>query len=58
MQVVAVRLTADELDALDALQPRSTTWGRSEAVRAALAQLLQPGRPGAKCCHTNAPTSS
>ncbi|MEX2290093.1 MAG: ribbon-helix-helix domain-containing protein [Mycobacteriales bacterium] len=38
MQVVAVRLTADELDALDALAAKNHL-SRSEAIRAALAQL-------------------
>ena len=38
MQVVAVRLTADELDALDAAAAKNH-MSRSEAIRAALAQL-------------------
>ncbi len=38
MQVVAVRLTADELDALDAAAVRNH-MSRSEAIRAALAQF-------------------
>ncbi|MDQ1688898.1 MAG: hypothetical protein QOK42_1873 [Frankiaceae bacterium] len=38
MQVVAVRLTADELDALDAAAAKKH-MSRSEAIRAALAQL-------------------
>ena len=38
MQVVAVRLTADELDALDAAAARNH-MSRSEAIRAAVAQL-------------------
>jgi uncharacterized protein (DUF4415 family) len=38
MQVVAVRLTADELDALDAIAAKKHL-SRSEAIRAALAQL-------------------
>ena len=38
MQVVAVRLTADRLDALDAAAARNR-MSRSEAIRAALAQL-------------------
>ncbi len=38
MQVVAVRLTADELEALDAAAVRNG-MSRSEAIRAALAKL-------------------
>jgi hypothetical protein len=38
MQVVAVRLTTDELDALDAAAAKNHI-SRSEAIRAALAQL-------------------
>ena len=38
MQVVAVRLTADELDALDATAVKNH-MSRSEAIRAALAQF-------------------
>lgn len=38
MQVVAVRLTAEELDALDAAAA-SRHMSRSEAIRAALAHL-------------------
>ena len=38
MQVVAVRLTTDELDALDAAAAKNH-MSRSEAIRAALAQL-------------------
>ncbi len=38
MQVVAVRLTADELVALDAAAAKNH-MSRSEAIRAALAQL-------------------
>ena len=38
MQVVAVRLTADELEALDATAAKHH-MSRSEAIRAALAQL-------------------
>lgn len=38
MQVVAVRLTAEELDALDATAAKNH-MSRSEAIRAALAQL-------------------
>ena len=38
MQVVAVRLTDDELDALDAAAAKNH-MSRSEAIRAALAQL-------------------
>ncbi len=38
MQVVAVRLTADELDALDTAAAKNH-MSRSEAIRAALAQL-------------------
>ena len=38
MQVVAVRLTADELDALDAAA-LTNHMSRSEAIRAALAQF-------------------
>lgn len=38
MQVVAVRLTADELAALDAAAAKNH-MSRSEAIRAALAQL-------------------
>lgn len=38
MQVVAVRLTADELSALDAAAAKNH-MSRSEAIRAALAQL-------------------
>ena len=38
MQVVAVRLTVDELDALDAAAAKSH-MSRSEAIRAAVAQL-------------------
>jgi metal-responsive CopG/Arc/MetJ family transcriptional regulator len=38
MQVVAVRLTAEELDALDAAAAKSD-MSRSEAIRAALAHL-------------------
>ena len=38
MQVVAVRLTAEELDALDAAAEKHH-MSRSEAIRAALAQL-------------------
>ena len=38
MQVVAVRLTADELDALDAAAVKNH-MSRSEAIRAALAQF-------------------
>lgn len=38
MQVVAVRLTADELDALDAAAAK-IHMSRSEAIRAALEQL-------------------
>ena len=38
MQVVAVRLTADELQALDAAAAKNH-MSRSEAIRAALAQL-------------------
>jgi metal-responsive CopG/Arc/MetJ family transcriptional regulator len=38
MQVVAVRLTTDELDALDATAAKNHL-SRSEAIRAALAQL-------------------
>ena len=38
MQVVAVRLTADELDALDAAAVQNH-MSRSEAIRAALAQF-------------------
>lgn len=38
MQVVAVRLTADELDALDAAAAKNH-MSRSEAIRAALALL-------------------
>lgn len=38
MQVVAVRLTVDELNALDAAAAKNH-MSRSEAIRAALAQL-------------------
>lgn len=38
MQVVAVRLTAEELDALDATASKNH-MSRSEAIRAALARL-------------------
>lgn len=38
MQVVAVRLTAEELDALDAAAAKSS-MSRSEAIRAALAHF-------------------
>ncbi len=38
MQVVAVRLTAEELEALDAAAAKNH-MNRSEAIRAALAQL-------------------
>lgn len=38
MQVVAVRLTADELDALDAAAKKNH-MSRSDLIRAALAQL-------------------
>ncbi|HVA61646.1 MAG TPA: ribbon-helix-helix protein, CopG family [Mycobacteriales bacterium] len=38
MQVVAVRLTADELDALDVAAAKNH-MSRSEAIRAALAHL-------------------
>jgi len=38
MQVVAVRLTADELDALDAAAAKND-MSRSEAIRAALAHF-------------------
>lgn len=38
MQVVAVRLTTDELDALDAAAAKNH-MSRSEAIRTALAQL-------------------
>ena len=38
MQVVAVRLTAEELDALDAAEAKSD-MSRSEAIRAALAHF-------------------
>jgi hypothetical protein len=38
MQVVAVRLTAEELDALDAAASRND-MSRSEVIRAALAQF-------------------
>jgi hypothetical protein len=38
MQVVAVRLTAEELDALDATAAKNH-MSRSEAIRAALARL-------------------
>ena len=38
MQVVAVRLTTEELDALDAAAAKSD-MSRSEAIRAALAHL-------------------
>ena len=41
MQVVAVRLTAEELDALDALDAAAAKndMSRSEAIRAALAHF-------------------
>lgn len=38
MQVVAVRLTADELESLDAAAAKSD-MSRSEAIRAALSRL-------------------
>ena len=49
MQVVAVRLTAEELDALDAAAAKND-MSRSEAIRAAIAHFaacrFTPGRRG------------